>query len=97
MSADFSAEAEGRYREAVERRQAIREASKSEGAPLLATGSTGWLVEHPLVRMLREHDLLVDRLAAAAHSRLAAPQPSAVLKPSIGPTPAAELRAVGMS
>jgi hypothetical protein len=27
-------------------------------------GSTGQLVEHPLVKMLRDHELLVDRLAA---------------------------------
>jgi hypothetical protein len=94
VSADFSAEAEGRYREAVERRQAIREAWQAEGQPLLTTGSTGQIVEHPLVKMLRDHDLLVDRLAAAARSRHRGPEPSAVLKPSIGPSPAAKLRAV---
>jgi hypothetical protein len=94
VSADFSADAEGRYREAVERREAIREAWQAEGAPLLTTGSTGQLVEHPLVKMLREHDVLVDRLAAAARARHRGPEPSAVLKPSIGPSPAAKLRAV---
>jgi hypothetical protein len=51
--------------EAVARRDAIRDAWEAEGSPLLATGSTGQLVEHPYVKMLRDHDLLVDRLAAA--------------------------------
>jgi hypothetical protein len=90
VSADFFSEAESRYREAVYRRDAIREAWQAEGAPLLTTGSTGQLVEHPLVKMLREHDLLCDRLGAVIRKRHRGPQPSAVLKPS----PAAKLRAV---
>ena len=52
----FSSEAEGRYLEAVARRDAIAEAWRAEGEPLLATGSTGQLVEHPFLRMLRDHD-----------------------------------------
>ena len=94
MAADFSGEAEGRYREAAERRQAILEAWQKEGEPLLATGSTGQLVEHPLVKMLRDHDVLVDRLAGGLRKQHRGPEPSAVLKPSIGPSPAAKLRAV---
>ena len=92
VSADFSADAEARYTEAVARREAIRDTWDAEGAPLLATGSTGQLVEHPLVKMLREHDLLVDRLATAVRKRNRGPEPSAVLKPSIGKSPAAKLR-----
>jgi hypothetical protein len=43
----------------------------------------GQLVEHPLVKMLRDHDLLVDRLAARTKpSKLGRP-PSAV--PGIPP------------
>jgi hypothetical protein len=94
VSADFSADAESRYAEAVARRDAIRDAWNAEGQPLLATGSTGQLVEHPLVKMLREHDLLVDRLAGAVRKRNRGPEPSAVLKPSIGASPATKLRAV---
>jgi hypothetical protein len=83
MSGDFFAEAEGRYAEAVARREAIAAAWKAEGQPLLATGSTGQLVEHPFLRMLRDHDLLVDRLAARTKpSKLGRP-PSAV--PGIPP------------
>ena len=92
--ADFFADSETRYLEAVARRDAIRDAWEAEGSPLLATGSTGQLVEHPLVKMLREHDILVDRLAVAVRKRNRGPEPSAVLKPSIGKSPAAKLRAV---
>jgi hypothetical protein len=94
VSTDFPADAETRYLEAVSRRDAIRDAWEADGSPLLATGSTGQLVEHPLVKMLREHDILVDRLAVAVRKRNRGPEPSAVLKPSIGKSPAAKLRAV---
>ncbi len=63
---------------------------QAEGAPLLMTGSTGQLIEHPLMKMLREADLLCDRLGAAVRKRHRGPEPSAVLTPS----PAAKLRAV---
>ena len=89
-----AADAESRYAEAVARRDAIREAWEAEGSPLLTTGSTGQLVEHPFVKMLRLHDLLVDRLAVAVRMRHRGPEPSAVIKPSIGESPAAKLRAV---
>jgi hypothetical protein len=44
--------------------------------------------------MLRDHDILVDRLAVAVRKRNRGPEPSAVLKPSIGESPAAKLLAV---
>jgi hypothetical protein len=88
--ADFFLESENRYSEAVARRDAIQAAWEAEGSPLLAQGSTGQLVEHPYVKMLRDHDLLVDRLGVAFRKRHRGPEPSAVLKPS----PAAKLRAV---
>jgi hypothetical protein len=94
VSADFFADAEGRYLEAVARRDAIRDAWETDGEPLLSRGSTGQLVEHPYLKMLRDHDLLVDRLGAAVSRRHRGPEPSAVLKPSIGKSPAAKLRAV---
>ena len=79
-----------RYEAAVARRAAIEAEWIREGEPVLASGSTGQLVEHPLVKTLREHDLLLDRLAAAAGRRHRGPAPSAVLKPA----PAAKLRQV---
>jgi hypothetical protein len=87
-------EAESRYLEAVARRDAIRDAWVGEGSPLLSRGSTGQLVEHPLVKMLREHDLLVDRLSLPLRKRHRGPEPSAVVASSIGVSPAAKLRAV---
>jgi hypothetical protein len=44
VTADFFADADHRYQEAVARRDAIVVAWKSQGSPLLATGSTGQLV-----------------------------------------------------
>ena len=92
MTAALDTDAEGRYAEAVARRDAIRTAWEAEGSPLLTTGSTGQLVEHPFVKMLRLHDVLVDRLGAALRRRHRGPEPSAVIKPSIGESPAAKLR-----
>jgi hypothetical protein len=76
--ADFSGEAAVRYQDAAERREAIRQAWIEAGEPLLSEGSTGQLVEHPFVKMLREHDVLVDRLGASVRKRHRGPEPSAV-------------------
>jgi hypothetical protein len=81
--------------EAVGRRDAIRDAWVADGSRLLSVGSTGQLVEHPLVKMLRDHDVLVDRLAASARRKHAGPEPGAVIRASIGVSPAAKLRSVG--
>jgi hypothetical protein len=94
VTAALDTDAEGRYVDAVARRDAICTAWEAEGSPLLTCGSTGQLVEHPFVKMLRLHDVLVDRLAVAVRKRNRGPEPSAVLKPSIGKSPAAKLRAV---
>ena len=68
VTATLDTDAEGRYADAVARRDAIRDAWKAEGSPLLTSGSTGQLVEHPFVKMLRLHDVLVDRLAHTVQS-----------------------------
>ena len=86
-------EAEGRYLEAVARRDAIAAGSKAEREPLLAAGSTGQPVKHPLVKMLRDHGLLVDRLPAGTRpSKLGSRPPSGV--PGI-PPPLKRVRALG--
>jgi hypothetical protein len=87
VTAALDTDAEGRYAEAVARRDAIRTAWEDEGSPLLTSGSTGQLVEHPFVKMLRLHDVLVDRLAHTVRKRHAGPEPSAVIKPSIANRP----------
>jgi hypothetical protein len=94
VTAALDTDAEARYADAVARRDAIRTAWEAEGSPLLTTGSTGQLVEHPFVKMLRLHDVLVDRLAMSVRKRHRGPDPSAVITPSIGESPAAKLRAV---
>jgi hypothetical protein len=94
VTAALDTDAEARYADAVARRDAIRAAWEAEGSPLLTSGSTGQLVEHPFVKMLRLHDVLVDRLAVTVRKRHRGPEPSAVIKPSIGESPAAKLRAV---
>ena len=94
VTADLDMDAEARYADAVARRDAIRTAGKPRASPLPTSGSTGQLVEHPFVKMLRPHDVLVDRLAVTVRKRHRGPEPSAVIKPSIGESPAAKLRAV---
>jgi hypothetical protein len=77
-TADFPAEAEERYQDAVARRDAILAAWEAEGSPLLTTGSAGQLVVHPYVTMLRDHDLLIDKLAARARPGRPGRLPTAV-------------------
>jgi hypothetical protein len=60
---------ERRYRKALERRDGIRDCWIAEGRPIFAEGSVGQLVEHPLVKAMREHDLLVTRLAQPLQRR----------------------------
>jgi hypothetical protein len=86
--ADHEAEALARYEEAQERRVAIKELWELEGSPLLSFGSQGQTIEHPLVKMLRDHDLLVQKLAVDIKKAHRGPVPSAVLRPS----PAARLK-----
>jgi len=85
---DQEADAITRYEEASARRAAIKELWDLEGSPLLSTGSQGQIVEHPLVKMLREHDLLVQKLSVDIKKSHRGPVPSAVIRQS----PAAKLR-----
>ncbi len=90
---DTGSDAEERYRETVARRQMIDEMWVEAGRPLLSSGSTGQLQEHPLVKMMREHDALLVKLSTEVSKRHRGPQPSAV--PSIRKPRSSKLRAVG--
>jgi hypothetical protein len=85
---DYEAEAITLYQEAMQRRKEIIVLWEKSGRPLLAVGSQGQEIEHPLVRMLRNHDLLIQKLAVDIKKAHSGPQPSAVIKPS----PAAQIR-----
>lgn len=85
---DHEEEALARYTEAAARREQIKELWALEGSPLLSLGSKEQLIEHPLLKMLREHDLLVQKLAVDVKKVHRGPAPSGVIKPS----PAARLR-----
>jgi hypothetical protein len=78
--------------EALARRDAVAAEWAELGSPLLTNGSMGQLVEHPLVKMLREHEVLVARLGELVRKRHRGPQPSAVLGASLGKSGSARLR-----
>ena len=80
-SPDHLADAEARYEAAVKRRASIAKEWNALGLPLFGEGSAGQLVEHPLVRMLREHDGLLDRLALPLRRAHRGPQSSTVVRP----------------
>ena len=80
------------HAEATERRDAILAAWDEMGRPMLTHGSTGQLAEHPLVKMLREHDVLVSRLGELVAKRHRGPQPSAVLGLGVSKSRSATLR-----
>jgi hypothetical protein len=92
---DFFAEQAELYAEAMHRWTAIKAEWEAAGSPMLAKGSMGQLREHPLVKMLREHEVVVMRLAAPLQVRHRGPQPSAVLARSVPKSRGAGLRAVG--
>jgi hypothetical protein len=76
---DLLADAEDHYQGACARRRAIEEAWRDRGSPLLGRGSQGQEIEHPLVAMLRAHDLLV-KLSVPLRQAHAGPQSSAVVR-----------------
>jgi hypothetical protein len=77
---DLLADAESRYTAARARRAAVEREWKALGRPMLGPGSKGQLQEHPLVAMLRYHDLLLLKLSQPLRKAHAGPEPSAVIK-----------------
>jgi hypothetical protein len=78
---DLLADAESRYTAARARRAAIEREWKALGKPMLGPGSRGQLQEHALLAALRQHDMLLLKLAAPLRAAHAGPEPSAVVKP----------------
>jgi hypothetical protein len=89
---DVFSDAEERYRFACERRQAIIAAWEAEGRPLVTAGSQGQLVEHPLVKQMHAADRLCQQLGEALRRKQPGPDPVAVVKASVGISPAAKKR-----
>jgi hypothetical protein len=78
-----SVEAEERLQFACERLSLLRSEWEAVGRPFVTAGTRGTGVEHPLHKVLRLQEILVDRLAARVRpGRLGRP-PSAV--PGIPP------------
>lgn len=76
-------EAEARYQFACERLELLRSEWEAAGRPFTEMGSRGISVEHPLHKVLRLQEVLVDRLAARARPSRVGRPPSAV--PGIPP------------
>jgi hypothetical protein len=82
------------YSEAHKRLGELREEWDRLERPLLTNGSMGQLVEHPLVKMIREHEVLASKLGELANRRHRGPAPSAM--PGVG-TPLSRLRVARQS
>lgn len=91
---DVFSDAEARYAAVCERRDGVYLAWEELGRPLTSTGSMGQLIEHPLVKQMNELDRLATHLGEAVKRKHAGPDPQAVVRASVGKSPAAKLRAV---
>lgn len=69
MSSEPVSDAQACYEAARARYEQIVEEWTGLGCPLMAEGSTGQLVEHPLVKMQREHERLMNELDGKARHR----------------------------
>jgi hypothetical protein len=78
-----SDDAEARYAFACKRLELLRSEWEEAGRPFVQMGSRGIGVEHPLHKVLRLQEVVVDRLAARARPGRAGRPPSAV--PGIPP------------
>lgn len=83
-------DAQDAYQRALERANLLKETWDEPGRPVLATGSRGQPVAHPLLAAMNEADVISDRLRQRLVKAHPGPSPCAVLKPF--PSPAAVLR-----
>ncbi len=90
--AEVSKDAEARYEAACERRRETIEIWENMGKPLTTTGSTGQMVDHPLVRQINALDKLCAELGEKLERKHNGPSPVAVIKAGVGKSPAAKVR-----
>ena len=86
-------DAQDAYDAAVQRANAIKAAWLDLGEPIVASGSTGQVIAHPLLKAMNEADSLADRLRQRVVARHAGPDPAAVVTARIGLSPSGRLRA----
>ena len=78
---------------ARERYEGIVALWRGDGCEVLAKGSMGQWVEHPLVKMMREHEALIVKLEdAVLRRRHRGPEPVGLVTRGIGVSPAAKRR-----
>ena len=86
-------EAREAYEAAVRRARLIKDAWLEMGEPVVALGSTGQTIAHPLLKALNEAENLADRLRQRVMAKHPGPEPGAVVQARLGISPAAKLRA----
>jgi hypothetical protein len=91
---DVFSDEEARYSDACDRRRAVIAAWTQLGQPLTASGSMGQPVDHPLIKQMNDLDRLCNLLGQALKRKHAGPDPSAVVRASVGRSPASKLRRV---
>jgi hypothetical protein len=89
------ADLEELYQAAKERLDAIRDAWFEAEQPLIGEGSSGQPVEHPLVKLLRDSEGHVARLAEQAKTKHRGPDPRAVVRQRLSASPGVKVRVIG--
>lgn len=94
MSPDLPlSDAEQRYADAFERRDAVYAEWEKLGFPLTTEGSRGQAVPHPLVGILDQMDRLCDKLDPNKKQKPSGPDPLAQIRARMDESPAAKRRA----
>lgn len=88
MAASVFSELQQVYEQAQQRLVAIKAEWDRQGGPLLSEGSMGQLIEHPLVKLLRETEVEVMRLGTAVGAKgRRGPEVKAVATAKVGESP----------
>jgi hypothetical protein len=90
--ADPGADALEAYEAAVERARIVRQAWDDAGRPVLTTGSRKQNVPHPLLKAIRDAELLADRLRLSVRTPRMGRPPLAVVDARITDIRAGRIR-----